>query len=245
MRCAAILPVLLALAGNLRAGVAAQAPHQPTDLNNGMQLIATVESFGMQRDNVLHLLNRAGVTCSMDGSRAYGVFVPNAEVAKATKLLIDDAKRHPYDYLEIDGYKGKLGVPKATTWPYRMFGIALAKAAASPEFAKDPNLKGLALEAKRYAHKIYASLDAHSFKIEGIRFFKMAYLDGAGKEAPGYKAEITLSLGQTKTLYVLYSWSWEGGRRHETNSSMGMSEEDWSARNGGIPVRHVRSPSRP
>jgi hypothetical protein len=214
----------MVLAGCHRSGVDAQAPHQPTYPADGTQLIAKVESFGMQPDNVLHLLDRAGVTCSMDGSRAYGVYVPRSEAAKATKVLSDDAISHPYDYLEIDSYKGKLGVPKAATWPYRMFGIALDKAASDPEFAKDPNLKGLALEAKKYAQDNFPSLDLASIKIKGIRLFKMEYLDGSGKEAPGYRARIALSLGQPNNLYVLDSYAWEGGQRHETISGTLLSD---------------------
>jgi hypothetical protein len=178
-------------------------------------LIASVDSIGIPVEHAVNLLKLKGIRASAMGSRAYGIFVDKKDEARASKVLSVDAATHPYDYLQIAGYKGKLGLPDESKWPLRQFSVDLDKVDSDPEFRRDGNLRGLARESAEQMADLFPRIKNVTYFIKEMRLFTMEYMAADGHLENGYKAHVTIGYrGQSGTAdYWMYSWN--KGRNHE------------------------------
>jgi hypothetical protein len=193
-------------------------------LSFGVQLsdyaiVANVDGPGIPLDHAINVLKAKGIEAGGMGSVVYGIIVSKKDEARAIKELSNDAAIHPYNYLLIPRYKGKLGPPDESTWPLQKFNVDIAKVDSAPEFKTDANLRGLARESARQMVRWFPRIKKVRYFIKEMRMLTVEYMDADGHLQNGYFAEVTIGYrGQSGTAsHWIYSWDkgrnqqWRGG----------------------------------
>ncbi|MFI5385989.1 MAG: hypothetical protein ACHQ50_07695 [Fimbriimonadales bacterium] len=205
---------------SLVVAASSQSSVQPRSNGFGV-LVASVDGMGIPIEHAVNVLKHGGISAGAMGSLGYGIFVPKEDAAKAKAILVADAKDHPYDYASIEGFKGKLGLPDESKWPFRKFHIYLDKIDAAPELRADANLRGLAREAALKLKSWEPGVASALPFISGMRLFTMEYMNAKGGLETGYKAVVYVSYSHGKGSYELYMYSWNQGRKHQTRGGGG------------------------
>jgi|GEM_PF-6681853 len=184
------------------------------DRGEGYSNIALVDNLGIPPLTAVNLLKHHGIQASTYGSQLYAVRVSTARAKEARKILIADAIKHPYLYEQIEGYKGKLGLPAKVPWIVRKFNINLSDIERSPVLHSDPNLLGLAREAQRYlGETVHLKKDAVPY-IVSMKLFPMEYVDPAGKSESGYLAKVDIRYRFSEATCDCCSYVWDRGKNH-------------------------------
>jgi len=179
--------------------------------------IASVEGMGFPQENARNVLARGGFHPNLDVTDFGSVTVPARQSVEATKLLIADAKLHPYDYTSIRGYTGKLGLPDESKWQTRTLNVDLSQVDSAPEFQDDWNLLGLAHSVRDELHQVGAEFEYKQPFITEIRRVRMEYTDTDGKPQIGYYGA-ALGGDRLRALnFKFYGWSWDHGAKHQSS----------------------------
>jgi hypothetical protein len=201
-------------------GLAFGFGHSPLNqVSNGRVVIADVDPFGIGMEHAINLLRHHQISAYAEGSVVYGIFVEDKDAERAKAILLADAVKHPYDYDDLPGFKGKLGRPDHKTWPLRKFDIDIDKINSDSEFKKDANLRGVAREVVVQLPSLKANLNIVHPYIREIRTFTMEYMNKKGAMETGYEAEVTLGFRGRKALAKFYICCWNQGRDHMSYGS--------------------------
>lgn len=174
--------------------------------------IATIDVIGISEYHVSNLLKKYGIRSGFEGSVVYEVRVPKKYSSRALKLILKDAKVHPYMYFQVEGFKGKLGLPAVEKLPARKFDIDLSKINSYRSLKVDRNLSGLAQGALESLRSTQQENRFQKPFVSQMRLFAMEYMNTKGKLSKGYYAEVSVSnrgqLGSVK----FFQFSWEMGQ---------------------------------
>jgi hypothetical protein len=178
----------------------------------GLVSVGTVDGIAYYPAHACNLLRSQGVAAGCMGSRSYGVFCSKADSPKAAAILRADAAIRPYNYVQIEGNKKKLGGPDESTWTAKELNLDLDKIDSSPECRSDANLRGLARETLLEIKGHDANLARSKPFIESVRFHPEMYMDEHGKWKLGYRAVVQGAYRARKGAFEWWMWSWDEGR---------------------------------
>ena len=187
---------------------------------NDFVSVACIRSVFVYVENACNVLTSKGVDCFAHGSRAYSVCVSPKDLERAKKILTEDAKKRPYNYVTIEGYTGKLGFPDSSEWKTLKFDIDLLKIDSAPELRADANLRGIFRGTAKECGTIRYENGRHAY-VKKIRLKSFEYMDKKGILQPAYNSIVTLGYRGMSSDYdeKLTMWSWNQGRDHQTTGS--------------------------
>jgi len=178
--------------------------------------VAVINQGGIPFANVTNLLKRSGIDAGIEGSIVYSVEVPASQAAEATRLIIADAKLRPYDYFQIPGYVGKLGMPDPASFHVRKFNVDLGNFEVDPAFRADPRLAGMANAAREGLKMMGQKKTQAGAFISGMKLFPMEYANANGGTSVGYYGIVELGYrSKKKSRFEVYAYSWDNGAHYE------------------------------
>lgn len=184
----------------------------------GYVFVASIPSHDLAEVHVTNLLSSKGIRPIIADAIHIGVEVPKKDESKAVEILRADGAKHPYHYVSIDGYKGKLQMGSLTTKTLK-FNLDLASALDAKPLKFDSNLRAMVKEAKKQFNGFKNVKLAQPYLAE-VTYWQMSYLNSKGKWDIGYQGTIKWRSRSTKASIDSMVTSWDGGQKSSCIASV-------------------------
>ena len=196
--------------------LAFMADAQPKVLTQypGWAFVATINCRRLPELHVVNLLKLSGISALTDGSVASGVQVANKDKKRALEILAEDAKRHGYHYMRIEGVTKKLGMTPDLKWTTVNLHVDLKNVLKSTELKSDANLRGMVREVlKKDQSNLFPKIETPY--LSQIHFLPLEYVNDKGKWEIAYYGDVTFSSRTTMSYEKSYVAAWDGGKQSE------------------------------